>query len=66
MASAGMGDVLSGIAGAFIAQGLTCRASLCASVCVHGEAADQAAEDLGQVGLKASDLSSYIRRLLNF
>ena len=66
MASAGMGDVLSGIAGAFLAQGLTCRAGLCASVCVHGEAADQAAEDLGQVGLKASDLLLYIRRLLNF
>lgn len=66
MASAGMGDVLSGIAGAFLAQGLTCRASVCASVCVHGEAADQAAAEFGQVGLKASDLLLYIRRLLNF
>ena len=66
MASAGMGDVLSGIAGAFLAQGLGCRASLCSSVCVHGEAADRAAADLGQVGLKASDLMVHIRRLLNF
>lgn len=64
LASGGCGDVLSGIIGALMAQGLdNCRATV-AAVVVHGEAADLAARD-GERGMLASDLMPWIRRLVN-
>ncbi|MDF0535821.1 NAD(P)H-hydrate dehydratase [Shewanella sp. A32] len=64
LASGGCGDVLSGIIGALMAQGLdNCRATV-AGVVVHGEAADFAARD-GERGMLASDLMPWIRRLVN-
>lgn len=65
MASGGMGDVLSGILGSLLAQGLSAQDSAKLGVCVHGEAADLAAEQDGERGLLATDLFPYIRRLLN-
>jgi ADP-dependent NAD(P)H-hydrate dehydratase / NAD(P)H-hydrate epimerase len=66
MASGGMGDVLSGIIAAFIAQGLSLADGLRAGVCVHGESADLAAAASGQRGLLATDLFPYLRGLINF
>ena len=63
MASAGMGDVLSGMIAALIAQGLTPFNAAHLSVYVHGLAAQIAAKE-GEKGLLASDLFVYIRRLL--
>ena len=63
MASGGMGDVLSGIVGGLLAQGLEGAAAAALAVCLHGAAADTAAEQ-GQRGLLASDLMSPLRRLL--
>ncbi len=65
MAVAGMGDVLSGLVGGLIAQGLTPTDALQAAVSVHGEAGDLAAAEHGQRGLMASELFPEIRRLLN-
>ncbi len=65
MASAGMGDVLGGVIAALHAQGLTLEDSLCLAVCIHGEAADMAAEKHGQRGLLATDLMPFIRTLVN-
>ena len=65
MASAGMGDVLSGIIAGLHAQGLSLEDSLCCAVCVHGEAADLAVRDAGQRGLIASELMPFIRQLVN-
>jgi hydroxyethylthiazole kinase-like uncharacterized protein yjeF len=62
MASAGMGDVLSGILGSLLAQGLSGEASLVLGVHLHGCAADEA--QLG-VGLTASELIEPARRLWN-
>lgn len=56
MASAGMGDVLSGIIGGFLAQGLSAPAAAVAGTCLHGRAADRAAERLGPRSLLAMDL----------
>ena len=64
MASGGMGDVLAGLAGSFVAQGLNLSAALQAAVCVHGEAADQAMRN-GQRGMAATDLLPEIRKLVN-
>lgn len=56
MASGGMGDVLSGIVGGLMAQGLTPNRALIAGVWVHGVSADIAAAKVGEPGLVASDL----------
>ncbi|WP_415230652.1 NAD(P)H-hydrate dehydratase [Psychromonas sp.] len=64
MASGGMGDVLSGIIGGLLAQGLNSLDAARLSVCIHGDAADLAAQQ-GERGLLASDLFSYIRKLVN-
>lgn len=65
MASGGMGDVLSGVLGALLAQGYSLADSARLGVCIHSKAADLAAEAGGQRGLLATDLLPSIRRLLN-
>lgn len=66
MATGGMGDVLAGILGALIAQGLSPADAIRASVCAHGEAGDRAASESGERGLIATDLLSHLRNVLNF
>lgn len=63
MASGGMGDVLSGVIGALLAQHMAPLASVALGVCLHGAAADIAAGE-GQRGLAASDLIPQMRSLL--
>jgi NAD(P)H-hydrate epimerase len=63
MASGGMGDVLSGVIGGLLAQGLIPVEAAALGVCLHGAAADIAAEE-GQRGLAASDLIPHLRALL--
>ena len=66
MASAGMGDVLTGIVGALAAQGLDAADALIAGVHVHGAAADAlAARGTGPVGLTAGELIDDARRIAN-
>jgi hydroxyethylthiazole kinase-like uncharacterized protein yjeF len=62
MASAGMGDVLSGFLGALLVQKLSGEAALVLGVHLHGAAADAAG--LG-VGLTASELIEPARRIWN-
>ncbi len=68
MASGGMGDVLSGVCGAILAQFLTLGLSplMAAKLacCVHSKAADDASCENGEIGLLATDLLPYIRRAL--
>ncbi|VAW38123.1 NAD(P)H-hydrate epimerase / ADP-dependent (S)-NAD(P)H-hydrate dehydratase [hydrothermal vent metagenome] len=56
MATAGMGDVLAGIIGGLMAQGLAVVDASVAGVYLHGMAGDIAAEDKGEAGLVATDL----------
>ncbi len=63
LASAGMGDVLSGIIAALLAQGLNKFDAANLAVYIHGLAAENMAIAGGN-GLLASDLFSEIRRLL--
>ena len=66
LASAGTGDVLSGFAGAFLAQGLEAKTALRVAVCLHGAAADACVRDgRGPVGLTATELALAARALLN-
>lgn len=64
MASGGMGDVLSGIIGGFMAQGLTPMAAATLGVGLHSLAGDLAARQ-GARGLVASDLLVPLKHLLN-
>lgn len=63
MASGGMGDVLSGVIAAMLAQGMTPLAGAVLAVMLHGMAAEHAAQE-GATGMLASDLLPYIRTLL--
>lgn len=66
MASAGMGDVLTGIVGALAAQGLAPDDALVAGVYLHGAAADAlVARGAGPVGLTAGELVDSARALAN-
>ncbi|MCY4358478.1 MAG: NAD(P)H-hydrate dehydratase [Gammaproteobacteria bacterium] len=64
MATGGMGDVLAGLIAGLVAQGLDLGKALTAAVCIHGEAADLAAQE-GERGLIATDLFPYLKQLLN-
>jgi ADP-dependent NAD(P)H-hydrate dehydratase / NAD(P)H-hydrate epimerase len=64
MASAGMGDVLTGIIASLIAQKLPLLDAACLGVLIHALAADQAAK-AGQRGLIASDLFLPLYHLVN-
>ncbi|MFZ5756955.1 MAG: NAD(P)H-hydrate dehydratase [Pseudomonadota bacterium] len=65
MASGGMGDVLSGVIGALVAQGLTLPDAARAGAVAHGAAADACARRCGERGLLAGDLFGPLRMLLN-
>jgi ADP-dependent NAD(P)H-hydrate dehydratase / NAD(P)H-hydrate epimerase len=66
MASAGMGDVLSGILGALLAQRYSGEASAVLGVHLHGAAADaQARSAGGAIGLTAGEIIEPARRILN-
>lgn len=66
MASAGMGDVLTGMIVALISQGATPALAMFAAVHLHGAAADHlAATGTGPVGMTASELIDAARHCLN-
>ena len=64
MASGGMGDVLSGILGSLLAQGLSAWDAACLGTLLHSEAADRAAAEHGMAALLASDLFPALAELL--
>jgi hydroxyethylthiazole kinase-like uncharacterized protein yjeF len=66
LASAGTGDVLAGMIGALLAQGVSPDAALALGVCLHGAAADAlVAEGVGPLGMTASELAPIARRMVN-
>lgn len=65
MSSAGMGDVLAGMIGAFIAQGLTHDQALLLAVHLHGAAGDALAEQQATLGMNATEVTEWARFLLN-
>lgn len=65
MATGGMGDVLSGVLGALLAQHLSSAQSATLGVCLHAAAADVLAEEKGERGLLAADLLPVMRELIH-
>jgi hydroxyethylthiazole kinase-like uncharacterized protein yjeF len=66
LSSAGMGDVLAGMIGAFIAQRVNPRQATLLGVYLHGAAADELVrKGIGPVGLTASEVIDAARALIN-
>lgn len=65
MSSAGMGDVLSGVAGALLGQGLSVSLAAKQAVLMHALAGDRAVAVAGERGLLATDLIPHLRKLSN-
>lgn len=66
MATAGMGDVLSGLILSLLAQGWKAESALIAAVNLHGAAADRLArEGIGPIGLTAGEVIDAARGVFN-
>lgn len=66
MASAGMGDVLTGLIAALLAQGWPAESALLAGVHLHGAAADQRVRNgCGPIGLTAGEVITAARQTFN-
>jgi hydroxyethylthiazole kinase-like uncharacterized protein yjeF len=65
MATAGMGDVLSGVIAGLFAQGMPLKESAILGVECHARAGDLAAKMGGERGLIATDLMPYLRSVVN-
>lgn len=66
MASAGTGDVLSGVIGGLLAQGVPPEFAASLGVYIHASAGDEAAKIGGERGLMALDLMPFLRKVVNF
>ncbi len=64
MATAGSGDVLTGMIASFIGQGLSSLDAAICAVYLHGLAGDFSAEEHGKLGMIASDLIENIPKIL--
>ena len=65
LAVAGSGDILSGVIGSLMAQGLQPLDAAIAGVALHANAGDFFAKEMGNIGLAASELIPHIRNALN-
>ncbi len=66
MATAGSGDVLSGIVAALLGQKMEPTAAAFASVFIHGMAGDIAALKIGEMGMVAGDIAHTIPHALHY
>jgi NAD(P)H-hydrate epimerase len=64
LATAGTGDVLSGLTGAYLAKGMDAFHAACAAVFVHAAAGRRAAAEIGSEGVIASDVIAALPRSL--
>lgn len=65
LATAGSGDVLTGIVASFIAQGMSTEDAANLGMYIHGKAGDQLANAISQRGMIASDLLTQIGKVIS-
>ena len=64
MAVGGSGDLLAGIIGSFLGQGISPLEAAACGAWVHGAAGDLCAAELGQYGMLPTDMANVLPRLL--
>ncbi|MEW6751446.1 MAG: NAD(P)H-hydrate dehydratase [Candidatus Latescibacterota bacterium] len=64
MATAGAGDVLTGLIAGLMAQGVAPEMAACLGVYLHGRAGDLARDEIGEWGLRAGDIEAHVPRAL--
>lgn len=64
LASAGTGDVLSGVIAGLLAQRLSPFEAAACGVYLHGEAGEEVKQELGDAGMLASDLLSVLPKVI--
>jgi len=64
LATAGSGDVLAGMAGAYLAQGLLPFDAACLAVYLHGAAGESLRPEYGESGLLARELAERLPRVV--
>ncbi len=65
LATAGSGDVLTGMVASFIAQGMSTADAAKTGMYIHGKAGDQLANAISQRGMIASDLLIHIGKVIS-
>lgn len=65
MATGGMGDILAGMIGGLMAQGLSSFKAASMGVLIHAMASDEAAQVEGERGMLALDVLSYMKDFIN-
>lgn len=65
LSTAGTGDVLSGMIGAFLGRGIRQLSAAAVAVYIHGLAADEIKKTAGEAGMLATDLLARIPAILN-
>jgi NAD(P)H-hydrate epimerase len=65
LATGGTGDILAGLVGSLIAQGLSANNASLLAVATHGLAGKEFKDICGENGLAASELIPLIRKILN-
>lgn len=63
MAKGGSGDVLSGIIGSLLAQGVSAFEAACCGVYIHGMSGDLAAKELSKTSMLPSDIVSFLPKV---
>lgn len=66
LASGGTGDILAGVAGAFLARGLKPFEALATGAFLHGRAGELARERYGEDGVSASDVARFLGRAIRW
>lgn len=64
LAQGGMGDILSGLIGAFLAQGYEPFLATCLAVFLHGEAGKKLHQEYGPFGFTATEVGNFIPKLI--
>jgi NAD(P)H-hydrate epimerase len=65
MSSGGMGDVLTGIITSLLGQGYSAWDACRVGVFMHGYAADMVAEEMGEIGICATDVQNKLPAACN-
>lgn len=66
MATAGSGDVLTGLIAALLSQGLSCKDAASLGAFLHGLAGEHAADELTSYGMLASDITFHFPEAFRF